>query len=104
MILLAQCLCPQRHCILAATHPDDGTDLVQYLKNQLLALIRGNQIDPWCGICGAKAREWKYEVATTPFATMEEALPVIAQEQAKQLATLEHLKRTGQAYTSPLRN
>lgn len=104
MIRFAQCLCPQRHCILAAAHEDDGTDLEQYLKNQLLALIRANKIDPWCGICGAKAREWKYEVVTTAWATMEEALPILAQESARQVASHEHLKRTGQAFDSPLRN
>lgn len=56
---LAQCLCPERHAIVAfaAFEPDrDEAALVETLR-AAAALV-----DPWCGICGAAREAWTYEV------------------------------------------
>lgn len=103
-IKLCQCLCPKRHCILASVGEGDDAALQMSLKNQMRDLIRADKINPWCGLCGAKPRDWFYEVKETPFATMEEALPVMLQEYAAQRVAAEHLRATGQSYDSPRRN
>ena len=104
MIKLSQCLCPQRHCIIASLGDGDYAALQTSLKNQLRDMIRQNKLNPWCGLCGAKARDWIYETQETGFTSMEEALPLALQEQAKQVATLMHWRATGAAYDSPRRN
>jgi hypothetical protein len=103
-IKLCQCLCPQRHCILASLGDGDAAVLQMSLKNQMRDLIRADKIHPFCGLCGAKPRDWFYEVKETPYATMEEALPMMMAESARQVASHEYLKATGEAYDSPLRN
>ena len=104
MIKLTQCLCPKRHCLLASLGEGDDEALRDGLKNQLRDLIKADQLHPWCGLCGAKARAWFYETQDTIFATMGEALPFMMQEQAKQMASTEYLRATGEAYDSPRRN
>lgn len=104
MLKLTQCLCPKRHCIMASLDDGDYKVLQDALKNQLRDLIRADKINPWCAICGAKPRDWFYETQETIWATKEEAMPFLLEEQAKQLASTQYLKATGEAYDSPRRN
>lgn len=56
---LAQCLCPQRHCILACM----GTGEDEALREQLQAALDSNYssspiapMKPWCGLCAQRKR------------------------------------------------
>jgi hypothetical protein len=76
MVLLAQCLCPRRHCILAAAADDrDAEALRQVLMDGVRRLLLTKALHPWCGLCGAGEGSWTYEVGRTRFATLEEARP-----------------------------
>lgn len=77
-VWIAQCLCPQRHCILAsAGEADDATaaekTVVAELRKQMDALLLAGVLNPWCGLCKAAAADWHYEVGRTRFASMDEA-------------------------------
>lgn len=79
-VWLAQCLCPSRHAILAAskearTRAQAQTEIQQPLKAQIDSLLAAGSLNPWCGLCGAKAETWHYEVGRTRFRTMAEAEP-----------------------------
>jgi hypothetical protein len=88
MIHIIQCLCPQRHCILAVAYDDavaPGDEAMQALKNGVQAMVSVGLIDPWCGFC--ESRELFYEDRITNFATMEEAQPALKACETEQLAT-----------------
>jgi len=78
-VWIAQCLCPSRHCIMAAADEADNEAAAQAIKSrlrrQVVELLRSETINPWCGICDAKRPTWKYELGRTTFATMNEAAP-----------------------------
>jgi hypothetical protein len=86
LIKIVQCLCPQRHCILALAfdgreHSDEAA--VKTLRDTIQELTVRKTINPWCHLC--RSRELHYEVGITQFKTMEEALPELqrlAEEQA----------------------
>lgn len=66
-VWIAQCLCPQRHCICAiAGEAVDVSDaqraILAQLQEQVADLIAKRLFNPWCGLCHAPASEWKYEV------------------------------------------
>jgi hypothetical protein len=89
MIHVIQCLCPERHCILAVAYDDAETkpdDAMQMFKSMVLtAADAGGPMNPWCGIC--QSRDWRYEDGVTRFASLEAAKPFLEQSQADQLAT-----------------
>ncbi len=89
-VWIAQCLCPQRHCICAiageaADVSDAQTALLERLRSEVADLIAGQMLNPWCGLCHAPASEWQYEVRRSRFATMEEAEPALRQLEAEQI-------------------
>jgi hypothetical protein len=91
-VWIAQCLCgPNRHAIAAnADEFDSETEarkLLRHLRNGVAELRRGG-INPWCAICGSVEAAWRYELARTPFRTMEEAGPELAKLAAGALANL----------------
>ena len=76
MIHIAQCLCPQRHCMAAMAFDPAATPegvAVESLRTAVREGIASEFFNPWCGIC--KSREFHYEVGVTRFRTMEEAMP-----------------------------
>lgn len=88
-VWIAQCLCPQRHAILAASGEaeDQATaekDLIEPLRAHVTRMIGSGTINPWCGICKAPLESWRYEVGRTRFATMAEAEPVMRQSEREQ--------------------
>lgn len=89
-VYIAQCLCPDRHCILAAAHeaesPAAAEQLTETLRTAITELLTMGTLNPWCGLCGAKAESWHYELGSTAFATMDEAMPTLRQMQAEMLA------------------
>ena len=87
-VLIAQALCPKRHCLFA-TASDNCTaeELEQVLREKVKHLItEAGLMNPWCGICYAAISTWSYEVGVTKFETLEEALPHLQREEAKQMA------------------
>jgi hypothetical protein len=91
-VWLCQCLCPDRHCIMAAaheakTHAEADALITVGLREQLEGMIAEGTMNPRCGLCGASDATWRYELARTRFATMAEALPwLIELERANQEA------------------
>lgn len=88
-VWIAQCLCPDRHAILAAageatTEGEAGQHVLKPLQGQVTALLKAGVLNPWCGMCNAPAEKWTYEIARTRFATLAEANPTLAIEEAKQ--------------------
>lgn len=91
-VWIAQCLCPQRHCILAAAHEADGEAearaiILSPLREQIDGLLKIHAINPWCGICRSPVDTWTYEIGRTRWATMAEAAPEIRKSEAEQVAT-----------------
>ena len=91
-VWLAQCLCPQRHCILAAIHEADGEAearavILSPLREQIEGMLKIKALNPWCGICRSPIERWSYEVGRTHWTTMAEAEPHVRQLEAEQIAT-----------------
>jgi hypothetical protein len=88
-VWIAQCLCPERHCILsaadeAATESEAQATVQAPLREQVTQLLASGLLNPWCGLCHAGVSTWHYEVERTRFASMEEAEPVLRQSEAEQ--------------------
>lgn len=93
-VWIAQCLCPDRHCILAATGEASSEaeairEIRTPLRRAITELLRGGVLNGECGLCGAKRTTWHYEIGRTPFTSLEEAQPAIqAMERSNLLANL----------------
>jgi hypothetical protein len=88
-VWIAQCLCPQRHAILAAggeaeDHSAAEEALIKPLRTQVTRMIGSGTINPWCGLCKAPIESWRYEVGRTRFASMAEAEPHLRQNEREQ--------------------
>lgn len=87
-VWITQCLCPRRHCIMAAAFeekdraPNEGNSV---LRQELEKLFAQGELNPWCGICYSK--DLTYETRRTRFATMEEAMPVLHETEINSIAT-----------------
>jgi hypothetical protein len=101
---LAQCLCPQRHCILATIAQGEDEPIQQELQKQVERRLRKKQMRPWCALCGAKQETWQITVGVMKATTAREALATLTQYAIENRATRDYLMATGQAYDSPLRN
>jgi hypothetical protein len=91
-VWICQCLCPQRHCILAtAGEVDDGeTGFPEKsqttLRSAIGDMIAAKAINPWCGLCHATRDTWTYEARRTRYRTMQEAQPEFKRLEAEQAA------------------
>jgi hypothetical protein len=91
-VWIAQCLCPSRHAILAASAEANGPreaeqNAMTPLKENIIAMLADRVINPWCAICHAKAETWRYDLGRTRFRTMEEAAPHLRQNEREQAVT-----------------
>jgi hypothetical protein len=91
-VWIAQCLCPQRHCIVAvADTAFDRADAEQNIIGRLRATVEqwlaDRTLNPWCGLCGLPRASWRYEVGRTRWATLREAMPEIRKNEAEQAVT-----------------
>jgi hypothetical protein len=68
---------------------DAGTALVlpDALRDMVAGLLRLGALNPWCGLCGAPAERWGYELARTDYRTLAAAEPELRQQAAKQAVT-----------------
>ena len=68
-VWIAQCLCPQRHCILAAADEandeNEATRISAWLQRRIAAKLIAGELSPWCGLCRAPVESWRYEVTRT---------------------------------------
>jgi hypothetical protein len=102
-VWIAQCLCPQRHCIcatagVAESQSEAEAVILGELQEKLAGLIRDGISNPWCGFCGATQAAWRYEVGRTEWRTLEAALPTLREmeaEQAVRAAVYGDIHRTG---------
>jgi hypothetical protein len=88
-VWITQCLCPQRHCILAAAGQADSRSAAEAtlkapLVEQIAELLATRELNPWCGLCGRMAGTWRYELARTRFRTMDEAWPELKKLESEQ--------------------
>ena len=77
-VWITQCLCPQRHCILATAGEASGRTEAEAkvkapLVEQVADLLATRELYPWCGLCGARSGTWRYELDRTRWRTMAEA-------------------------------
>lgn len=91
-VWICQCLCPDRHCILAtAGEADTETEAAESvrtpLRRQIVGLLGSGAMNPWCALCGANRATWRYELRRTAFATLDEAVPALNELEARNLAT-----------------
>jgi hypothetical protein len=91
-VWIAQCLCPQRHCILsAAGEADSEADAVQNveapLREQIADALQSTVLNPWCGLCRAPSDEWFYDLGRTGWRTLDEAIPAMKEFERQQTAT-----------------
>lgn len=91
-VWIAQCLCQQRHCVVAAANEAESVEVAQAivllpLQEQVAEAIAAQVLNPWCGLCHAPASGWKFEVRRTRFASMDEAEPALRQLEAEQIIT-----------------
>lgn len=88
-VWIAQCLCPQRHCILAVTCEAETLGEAEaskaLLDTTITTLIHDGTLNPWCALCRAPATDWTIDVNRTRFATQAEAEPALRKIQAEQL-------------------
>lgn len=88
-VWIAQCLCPQRHAIMAssgeAQDEQDAAPLGELLRTEIDKALQSRVINPWCGLCRAKSETWHYELGRTRFRTMAEAEPHLKKAEAEQL-------------------
>jgi hypothetical protein len=90
-VWIVQCLCPQRHCIMATAGEAAGAEAAEEqiavpLREAVADALRSQVMNPWCGICRAERATWRYETARTRFRTMDEAKPELVRVQAEQMA------------------
>lgn len=85
-VWIAQCLCPQGHCVLAAVDEAEAEplDLVARLRDGVTTAQDAGVINPWCGLCNAAAASWRYECARTAFRSVEEAMPALREIERQQ--------------------
>ena len=90
-VYLAQCLCPQRHCIMALAdeHESDreAEKLRGALRGKVFAFLKSGALRGWCALCGADRATWRYEVGATGWETTAEALEPLRQLEAEQVLT-----------------
>jgi len=91
-VWICQCLCPARHTIMAtageATDDRDAEEeIAKPLRVRIGLLLASGEINPWCGLCNALAKTWRYELGPTLFRSMDEATPVLRKLEADQAAT-----------------
>jgi hypothetical protein len=81
-VWIAQCLCPQRHCILATAGEAQDQDRREAkakiegpLHERVAAELAAGVLNPWCDLCRSPATSWTYELGRTRFRTMAQAKP-----------------------------
>jgi hypothetical protein len=91
-VWIAQCLCPQRHAILAAAKEAEDQraaeeSVLAPLREQVAAWLRSGSLNPWCGLCNSPSETWRYELGRTRHRSMAEAMPELKESEKQQQMT-----------------
>lgn len=87
-VLLLQCLCPQRHCIMAFVGeqpPETAESIAQTARDGIEAAIASGTLNGWCALCRAQRETWQFEVKLIPDTTLEALMPALKRQEAEQL-------------------
>jgi hypothetical protein len=88
MVSIVQCLCPKRHCMLAAAYVPTAertpAHMKHFLRKKVTEMIALKVANPYCGICGARPETFSYEAGVTRFESMEQALPELRRLEKEQ--------------------
>lgn len=100
-VYLTQCVCPQRHALLALAFEAEHDDLAKALCitgmiPRMEGLFARGVINRHCGICGAT--ELAFEMARTPFRTIDEAMPNLREIERMNLFTRLELDAKGESH------
>lgn len=93
-ILITQCLCPERHCILAVAFDDEVTPTStaeKQLREMIDELVASGTLKKECAIC-RRERPLHLETGATKFKSLAEAEPILRQLARRQEATREFLR------------
>lgn len=90
-VWLAQCVCPQRHAILAtageAANRAAATEKVlSPLQARVAEMLRDGVLKPRCSLCGSPPDSWVYELGRTRFGSLQAAMPALRQSEREQAA------------------
>jgi hypothetical protein len=89
-VWICQCLCPQRHAILAVSGEADSEASAEELRLKCEAAVEGmldaGLLNPWCGLCKAERDTWRFELGRTRWRTMAEAEKPLRESEAEQAA------------------
>lgn len=87
-VWIAQCLCPDRHCIMAnageANSAGEAAALVGQLREAIDKGVASKWMNPWCALCHAEMSTWTYETGRTRFGSMILAMSALKQSEADQ--------------------
>lgn len=99
-VLLLQCLCPARHCIIALAGeapPATVESMTESAKAGIESAIAAKSLDPWCALCGAPREQWSFEVAELADRTLAQVMPALRASEAEQIATQTRMKAEARA-------
>lgn len=99
-VLLLQCLCPARHCVLAfagEAPPATVESMTAAARAGVEAAIAAGKMRPVCALCQAPRELWSFEVAELPDHTLAEVLPALQQQEAEQIAMQARMKAEARA-------
>lgn len=90
MVRIVQCLCPERHCIMAAAYEAEADEvdplMKRGLKMRIAELVTMRVLNPVCGLCGASVETWSFEDRASKYRTLEEARPHLEELEARNAA------------------
>ena len=113
-VRVAQCLCPNRHAIMALVFTSEtitDASAIEALRAAVRLALNGEagvlglavkKLNAWCGICGKDGGTWLYEIEwSKEFDSLEAAEHAIHELQTAQAvsrALLDHMGVTFDAY------
>jgi hypothetical protein len=88
-VWIAQCLCPQHHCILATAGEADSARLAEEavaapLRESVAQLLRSGTLNPWCGLCHCPVDTWTYDLGRTGLPFDGGSHPALEQNEREQ--------------------
>lgn len=89
-VWVAQCLCPERHAIMAAAGEAAGPGDAEHkiarpLREKIEELLADDVLNPWCGICRAPRATWKWEIGRTRWTSLAEIKPELEKVEAENI-------------------
>jgi hypothetical protein len=94
VVYIAQLKCPNNHCVIGVAHAFETAEEAQQLEPLVMGTFRhgvqAGVLNNECGLCHSTTLH--VEVKPTAFRTMEEARPMLREEERKQAMTAQAIK------------